>query len=116
MQLDNDLSARFGALRDADVAGAPGIGDIVARKPIDHRMTTGRRTTLAIAALCVLIAGVFVTRRVRADRSTSPSVARWQSPTTSLVPTAGQSVLGPAPLLSSVLDGATQSTIWKKGD
>lgn len=115
MQLDNELRARFGALRNADGARAPGVGEIVARKAVDHRITTGRKTALTVTALCALTAGVFVTQHIRASGAHAPQAAPWRSPTTSLVPT-GQSVLAPAPLLSSVLDGATQSTLWKKGD
>lgn len=114
MQFDDELRARFGQLRDADGGDAPSVGTLVSRAPVDRRATTARRAAVAIVAMCV-VAGGSVLARQRSHRP-APSVARWQSPTTSLVPTSGQSVLAPAPLLSSVLDGATTSTLWKKGD
>ena len=112
---DDELRGRFGQLRHGDVVRAPRIADLAARTPRDRRATNARRAAIALAA-CIVIVGGVVGRRVLLDRAPAPPAANWQSPTTSLVPTAGRPVLAPAPLLSSILDGATTSTLWKKGD
>ncbi len=117
MQFDHELRARFGELRDADGAGTPDIKELVGRTPINRRAMTARRSgTILLAAAAVLVIGVVVTRQPHAVDGSSASITNWKSPTTSLIPTTGQSVLAPDPLLSSVLDGATSSTLWQKGD
>jgi hypothetical protein len=115
MQPDHELRARFAEMRESDGARVPGLAGLVARTPIAQRATNARRFVVAIAAVTVVIGGGVLARRAAVD-APDESTARWQSPTTSLVPNSGQSVLAPAPLLSSVLDGATTSTLWKKGD
>lgn len=117
MQLDRELRARFGELRDADSAGAPDVSGVVARTAIDRRATIARRSgAMLLAAAAVVLIGVVVARQPRAVDGSGASITSWKSPTTSLIPTTGQSVLAPDPLLSSVLDGATSSTLWQKGD
>jgi hypothetical protein len=117
MQLDHELRARFGELRDADGAGAPDVSGVVARTPIDRRATIARRSgAMLLAVAAVVLIGVVVARRPRAVDGSSVSITNWKSPTTILIPTTRQSMLAPDPLLSSVLDGATASTLWHKGD
>ncbi len=116
MAFGNELVDRFGELRDADARRAPSLRGVVHRAPVDRRATGARRTGVAAIAVCVLLGGGIVARRIGVHRTPTPSAARWRSPTTSLVPTTGQSVLAPPPLLSSVLDGATTSILWRKGD
>lgn len=116
MPFDDELLDRFARLRDGDVERAPNWRSLVARGPIDRRPTPVRRAGAAVIAAGVLIGGGVVARRALTERGPVLSMSGWQSPTASLVPTTEQSVLAPAPLLSSVLDGATTSTLWKKGD
>jgi hypothetical protein len=72
---------------------------------------------LATAAAASIVAVALLgTRHPRSAVPAEQPAATWQSPTTSLVPRTVQGVLAPAPLLSSVLDGATSSTLWLKGD
>lgn len=117
MLFDHELRARFGELRDADGAHTPDIKGLVTRTPIDRRATIARRSgAMVLAAAAVFLISVVVARRPHAVDGSSVSITSWKSPTTSLIPTAGLSVLAPDPLLSSVLDGATASTLWHKGD
>jgi len=70
-----------------------------------------------IAAAAAVVVGLVVAQRFFAtDDAAAQSIISWQSPTSSLVPVSGHIVLSPPPLLSSVLDGATASTLWRKGD
>jgi hypothetical protein len=70
-----------------------------------------------LAAAAAVVVGLLATQRFRATSdAAAQSITTWQSPTSSLVPASGRAVLSPSPLLSSVLDGATSSTIWRKGD
>jgi hypothetical protein len=70
-----------------------------------------------LAAAAAVVVGLVATERLRATNdAAAQSVTTWRSPTSSLVPASGRAVLSPAPLLSSVLDGATSSALWRKGD
>ncbi len=113
-----DLRARFESLREMEQASAPDFQDVVEVKSaarIPTRRSAGAWVGLAAAAGVVVAAAMILQGPSRATSSTD-RVTSWQSPTTSLVPTNGQTVLAPPPLLSSVLDDATASTLWRKGD
>jgi negative regulator of sigma E activity len=114
-----EVRARFESLRDLERRSVPDFQDVAAEARAAGRFPARQPAAvsvgLAAAACVVLVATVLVQRSSRASGA-AESVTSWRSPTTSLVPTSGQAVLAPPPLLSSVLDGATASTLWRKGD
>jgi len=116
--IDDELRARFSELRAAESVEAPGLSTVLHRARRESRPSSNRRTTmLLVGAAASIVAITLVVRRIRLQAAArQASVAVWRSPTTSLMPANPQSVLAPPPLLSSVLDGATTSTLWRKGD
>jgi hypothetical protein len=116
--IDDELRARFGELRAAESAASPGLSTVLHRARRESRPSPRRRTAmLLVGAAASIVAIALVVRQVRLQvAAKQASVAVWHSPTTSLMPANPQSVLAPPPLLSSVLDGATSSTLWRKGD
>ena len=115
--IDDELRARFGQLRAAESAAAPALSAVLHRARREPRRSPHRRTAVLIGAAASVVAITVLVRQARLHASArQPSVAVWRSPTTSLMPANPQSVLAPPPLLSSVLDGATSSTLWRKGD
>jgi hypothetical protein len=118
MRGDDELRARFGDLRRADATRAPEfpsaahLASLVPAKTAVHR-SNGVWFAAATAAVVALIA---TQRFLATNDATAQSLTTWQSPTNSLVPASGRAVLSPPPLLSSVLDGATTSALWRKGD
>jgi hypothetical protein len=118
MRADDELRARFRELRRADGARAPEFPAVVDRAG-DERTTAVpyRSAVVWLAAAAAVVVGLVVTQRFRATSDAAArSITTWQSPTGSLVPASGRAVLSPSPLLSSVLDGATSSALWRKGD
>ena len=115
---DDELRARFGELRAAEAAAAPGLSAVMHGARRESRWSPRRRTAmLLVGAAASIVAITLVIRQVRLQAvAKQASVAVWHSPTTSLMPGNPQTVLAPPPLLSSVLDGATTSTLWRKGD
>ena len=115
---DDDLRSRFTELRATQTGRAPEFGDVLGRAPAAPRPAIGSSTLwlATAAAASIVVVALLVTDRARSAVPARQPVAAWQSPTTSLVPRTVQAVLAPAPLLSSVLDGATSSTLWHKGD
>jgi hypothetical protein len=115
---EDELRARFGELRAAEAAAAPGLLAVMHGARRESRRSPRRRTAmLLVGAAASIVAVTLVIRQVRLEAAAKlASVAAWRSPTTSLMPTTPHSVLAPPPLLSSVLDGATSSTLWRKGD
>lgn len=118
MHADDDLRARFHALRRNDGARAPEFPPVVHLKSsVRAEPAVHRSNRLWLAAAAILVVGLIATRRFLATNdATAQSITTWQSPTNSLVPANGRAVLSPPPLLSSVLDGATTSALWRKGD
>jgi hypothetical protein len=118
MRADDELRARFHELRRADGARAPEFPAVVDRAE-DERTTSVpyRSPVVWLAAAAAVVVGLVATQRFRATSdAAAQSITTWQSPTGSLVPASGRAVLSPSPLLSSVLDGATSSALWRKGD
>ncbi len=118
MRADDELRARFRELRRADGARAPEFPAVVDRAE-DERTTPVpyRSPVVWLAAAAAVVVGLVATQRLRATSdAAAQSITTWQSPTSSLVPASGRAVLSPSPLLSSVLDGATSSALWRKGD
>ena len=116
--IDDELHARFSELRAAESAAAPGLSTVLHRARRKSHPSPHRRTAMLLVGAAASIAGIaLVVRQVRLQAAaTQPSITAWQSPTMSLMPATPRSVLAPPPLLSSVLDGATSSTLWRKGD
>jgi hypothetical protein len=118
MRGDDDLRARIRDLRRVDRARAPEFPVVVDRARAGRAKASPHRSPVVwLAAAAAVVVGLVATQRLRAtnDAAGQP-VTTWQSPTRSLVPASGRAVLSPSPLLSSVLDGATSSALWRKGD
>ena len=118
-RIHDDLRARFGELRSAESAAAPDLSSVlrrVRREPLRASRHAAPVALVAAAAAIAALTLVVVRQRRFETPAKRPSIATWRSPTLSLVPATSQSVLAPPPLLSSVLDGATTSTLWRKGD
>ena len=118
MRADDELRDRFGVLRRADGVRAPEFPPVAQlRSSTLAEAAVHRSSTVWLAAAAALVVGLVATQRFLATRdATAQSLTSWQSPTNSLVPASGRAVLSPPPLLSSVLDGATTSALWRKGD
>ena len=116
--VDDDLRARFGELRATDAATAPGLSAVLHLVRNQPRRLRPRAAGLFLIGAAASIAALtFGVRQLGVQtRAKQPVVTVWRSPTSSLMPANPQTVLAPPPLLSSVLDGATSSTIWRKGD
>ena len=118
MHGDDQLRERFGDLRHVDDARAPEFLAVVHRTGSARAKVTAYRLPVVwLAAAAAVVVGLVATQRFRATSDApAQSITTWQSPTSSLVPASGRAVLSPSPLLSSVLDGATSSALWRKGD
>ena len=118
MRPDDELRERFRDLRRVDGARAPQFLEVVDRTGTGRAKATPYRMPVVwLAAAAAVVAGLVATQRFRATNdAAAQSITTWQSPTSSLVPASGRAVLSPSPLLSSVLDGATSSALWRKGD
>lgn len=116
--IDDQLRAQFGELRSAESAAAPGLLAVLRRTRHESRPTRHRAAVILLVGVAASIAAItLAVRQVRLQTSAAQTaLTGWRSPTTSLMPANPQSVLAPPPLLSSVLDGATTSTLWRKGD
>jgi hypothetical protein len=104
MTSDDDLRARFAALRRAERGTAPPLDAILARPRPPRR----RASSIALAAAAVVVALLgarLVLRRPPNERAASraPSVLEWRSPTASLLRTPGQELLRTVPTLRSSL-------------
>jgi len=118
MRADEELRARFRELRRADGAGTPEFAAVVDRAGAERAKAAVHRSPVVwFAAAAAVVVGLVATQRFRAtSEAAAQPITNWQSPTRSLVPASGRAVLSPSPLLSSVLDGATSSALWRKGD
>ena len=116
--IDDELRARFGELRAAQSVGAPSVSAVLNRAPHSSRPIARRTSVLLVFGAAASIGALmFAARQLGVRTPARETLAtQWPSPTTSLMPVNPQSVLAPPPLLSSVLDGATSSTLWRKGD
>jgi hypothetical protein len=118
---DDQLRARFHALRASEEAAAPNFRALVGRAQsaaMDHRPL--RRppvawVALALATAAAVVVAVVVSRTGR-DPSPTPSLTDWTSPTAVLLDTPGVDLLQPPDLLSSVLDRMMSTTVQPKGD
>jgi hypothetical protein len=118
MRGDDELRDRFHDLRRVDGAAAPDFPAVVDRSGVGRaKAPLHRSPVMWLAAAAAVVVGLVATQRFRTTTgAAAQSITAWQSPTSSLVPASGRAVLSPSPLLSSVLDGATSSALWRKGD
>ena len=120
--IDDELRARFAALRAHDAAQAPELDAMRRRGESRATIRAGfppRMSYAAAAAAIIVMAATMTFWWTREHRSTStmtPPIAAWESPTSSLLPRADHALLAPPPLLSSVLDGVGTSALQRKGD
>ena len=120
---DDELRARFEALRQEDFGRTPDFRDVLnrARSPESQHRRQLDPLWIAAAAVIVLAVGIMVREghqrsAARAAKSASfdqgaTSISRWRSPTASLLRTSGSGVLAPPRILSSILDGASNAAV-----
>ena len=122
---DDELRARFEALREEDRRRAPAFRGALSDegpRPLPRRRAFPL-VWIAAAAGIVLTVGIAVreTRQHDPDphaRSASSfgggdtvSITTWRSPTASLLRSSGSGLLAPPRILSSVLDGASRAAV-----
>jgi len=122
---EDELRARFGALRNQDVRVEPefrGMWNRAERSTLaDHRGARSNFRWVAVAA-GVLIAAALVAgkaRDLRKEQKTAvaaSAISAWQSPTAGLLQPPTHDLLAPPPLLSSVFDGVASPTLQLKTD
>lgn len=119
---DDDLRARFDALRDHDRSGTPEFGQLLANaeRPHSAARSRGRGARLLLAAASIAIAAVLLAqlwdRGARPRSVETTAITGWQSPTAGFLQTPAQRVLAPLPLLSSVFDGVATTRIQTTTD
>jgi hypothetical protein len=117
MLADDELRERFRDLRHVDDARTPEFPVVDRARARRATAPLHRSPVVWLAAAAAVVVGLIATQRLRAtNEAAAQSITTWQSPTSSLVPASGRAVFSPSPLLSSVLDGATSSALWRKGD
>ncbi|MFL5481953.1 MAG: hypothetical protein ACJ8AK_07160 [Gemmatimonadaceae bacterium] len=116
----DELRARFEAMREHDLRGAPPFEPIRNWAALrSGRMPRNRRQVvqwLAWAASILIIALLVAQpwNRAAPRRGAEPTtITAWQSPTASLLRSAAHSLLPPPPLLSSVFDGIRSTPLTK---
>jgi hypothetical protein len=130
---DDELRARFAALRAEEAARAPEFRAVHERVLARGRSAAPSRSAmllgLAAAAVLAVATGVAFRGRRTGVRSTlvadstpsrpfrEPSITSWTSPTAGLLRTSGSALLAdPPPVHSSILDGAFPTPAEPKGD
>jgi hypothetical protein len=122
---DDELRARFGALRNQDSRVVPefrGMLNPAERSTlVDHRGTRSNIRRIAVAAGILIVAALLVGkardfRREQQMGAVAQTITSWQSPTAALLQPPARDLLAPPPLLSSVFDGVASSTLQLKTD
>ena len=118
---DDELKARFDALHDYDAMNQPEFRAMLdyARSRRQASQQNAARAALALAAAAaVIVLGVALTVGKLHDSSrgpsavaAAPSITNWQSPTAGLLETHAKALMAPPPLLSSVFDSVTMTSI-----
>ena len=114
MSRDEDLRARFDALRRVDAASAPAFGAVmdrpVVRRPRGLLISAGVLAAAAAAAVFLVVRAPSPTEPPPLEvivAPEAPSLLTWRSPTASLMDMAGTGVLTvPPTATSSLLRGA----------
>lgn len=120
---DDELRARFKALRDTEYEHAPGFHAVLDRpaRPAADVSRTGRRwrspLALSLAAAAVVVLAISLALRIpnKHEAFVQP-LSVWTSPTASLLRTPGFALLESSTLAGSVLDGMTLSSAQTLGD
>lgn len=122
---DDELRARFEALREEDGRRAPafhgGLGHEWPR-PLPRRRARPLVWIAAAAGIVLTVGIAFQQTRNHGVASRlgtagsfqtgdSVSISTWRSPTASLLRTTGSEVLASSKILSSVLDGASRAAV-----
>jgi hypothetical protein len=116
---DEEMRARFDSLRRVDEQRAPAFRAILDRPVRAASAGTPFRArwrlavALSLAAGVVLVAGLVRVSR-RRDFVAQP-LSTWTSPTASLLRTQGAASFATSPLLPSVLDNLTVTTLQRRG-
>lgn len=92
---DRDLRARFTGLRLQDAVRTPEFAGLMQQA---RRSRPPRFTGMAVAAVCLLVAGLLVLALYpRHHASPAPSLTQWRSPTEFLLQTPGRDLLRSVP-------------------
>jgi hypothetical protein len=122
---DDELRARFGALRNQDSRVVPEFRGMLNRAErstlVDHRGARSNIRRIAVAAGILIVAALLVGkardfRREQQMGAVARTITSWQSPTAALLQPPARDLLAPPPLLSSVFDGVASSTLQLKTD
>jgi hypothetical protein len=123
---EDELRARFEALRQEDRGRAPDFRGMVDRAQVARSLP--RRSVVPLlwiaAAAGIVLAVAIAVREARQHSVRSHdelagsfggadtvSISRWRSPTASLLRMSGSEVLASSKILSSVLDGASRAAV-----
>jgi hypothetical protein len=117
---DEQLRARFSALRDYDRESEPELRGMLDRARSRARSGTraaARTLQWVAAAACLVLGAALLVGKTRHDVaapgpvSNLPVESDWQSPTAPLLETRVRALMAPPPLLSSVFDGVVPPTL-----
>jgi hypothetical protein len=123
---DDDLRARFDAIRQADRVRAPDFHTVLDRAEVAHVSPRRRGHPLVwVAAAAGIVLAFGITLYQVRDRGADPqavgvapsggsdavTISTWRSPTASLLRTSGGEMLASPKLLSSILDGAARAAL-----
>ena len=121
---DEELRARFSALREEDGAVVPefrAMWNRAASSAVTDRSGIRSNIRWVAVAAAILIAAALIVGKARDFRSEQASlaaqaIATWQSPTAALLQPPARDLLAPPPLLSSVFDGVASPALQLKTD
>ncbi|HYU54420.1 MAG TPA: hypothetical protein VEK37_15815 [Gemmatimonadaceae bacterium] len=121
---DDEFRGRFSALRQQDRHHEPPFRDMLNGAELRGRVEVRSAPSLrwiAAAASIVIAAGFVIGKaQSRGDEppvaTRAPAITSWQSPTAGLLQAPSRALIAPAPLLSSVFDGVTQTALQSKSD
>lgn len=115
---EEELRARFAALRKHDSYAEPGFREMLGDSEIGGRKESARvlpRTRWIAAAAGLILAAALLIGKTRLHNAAPsaaralPSITSWQSPTAGLLRPPVRELIAPQPLLSSVFDSVTSS-------
>jgi len=122
---DEDLRARFSALRNDDGRVEPefrSMLDRAARSSLSDRSSVRSNMRWVAVAAAILVAAALIVGKARDLGSrqqaalATQTITTWQSPTAGLLQPTARDLLAPPPLLSSVFDGVASPTLQLKTD
>jgi hypothetical protein len=122
---EDDLRAEFDALRKHDRRNEPHFHQVMRGAELRSRSAVpapGRSGRwLAVAAVLVVGAALWIGNQwqhgdARPTAFQVPAISAWQSPTAGLLQTPARELIAPDPLLSSVFDGITTTSLQRESD